>query len=159
MFGIKVVKKSEIYKYGFDISFMTDLVFKSNEQNSLFHSLLSVFWDSGCSSFISYDDLRRYYKKMAGLIEYKYENNLLEQTKKILWRAIKILPLPKEEIEKITMLLKGRVEVERSWSSVSRKNAKIAIDRLINDMDASGVISSKLGKKYETILTGIGEIC
>lgn len=42
---------------------------KSREQNNLFHSLLQVFWLSGCSSFDTYDDLRTYYKRVAGLVK------------------------------------------------------------------------------------------
>lgn len=42
---------------------------KSREQNNLFHSLLQCFWESGCSSFADYDDLRAYYKRVAGLVK------------------------------------------------------------------------------------------
>lgn len=45
------------------VSLMSDEALKSDAQNRLFHGLLSIFWDSGCSSFLSYDELRRYYKK------------------------------------------------------------------------------------------------
>lgn len=42
---------------------------KSREQNNLFHSLLQCFWESGCSSFNDYDELRTYYKRVAGLVK------------------------------------------------------------------------------------------
>lgn len=42
---------------------------KSREQNNLFHSLLQCFWLSGCSSFNDYDELRTYYKRVAGLVK------------------------------------------------------------------------------------------
>lgn len=45
--------------------------YKSNKQNRLFHALLSCFWESGCSSFGNYDDLRLYYKRVAGLVKKK----------------------------------------------------------------------------------------
>jgi len=141
------------------VSLMTAEQMKSDAQNRLFHGLLSCFWDSGCSSFATFDELRRYYKKMAGLIEYKFQNDLSEETKKTLWRAIKLLPLSKEEEKKVIELLRGKVEVEKSWGSVKKKDAQIAIDRLLNDMDASGVIVSKMGNKYQSILNGMGAIC
>jgi len=43
--------------------------YKSSKQNRLFHSLLSCFWESGCASFSNYDDLRLYYKRVAGLVK------------------------------------------------------------------------------------------
>jgi hypothetical protein len=51
----------------FDLQSKT--VYKSNKQNNLFHSLLECFWESGCSSFGNYDDLRNYYKRIAGLVK------------------------------------------------------------------------------------------
>lgn len=42
---------------------------KSREQNNLFHGLLQCFWESGCSSFNDYDELRTYYKRVAGLVK------------------------------------------------------------------------------------------
>ena len=51
----------------FDLQSKT--VYKSNKQNNLFHSLLECFWESGCSSFGDYDDLRNYYKRVAGLVK------------------------------------------------------------------------------------------
>ena len=43
--------------------------YKTQKQNNLFHSLLSCFWESGCSSFGDYDALRLYYKRVAGLVK------------------------------------------------------------------------------------------
>lgn len=45
--------------------------YKTNKQNRLFHSLLDCFWDSHCSSFCDYDEMRLYYKRMAGLLKKK----------------------------------------------------------------------------------------
>jgi hypothetical protein len=140
------------------VEFMTNDEYKSNAQNKLFHSLLTVFYRSGCSSFANFDELKRYYKKMAGLIEYKFQNNLKQETKSIVWKAIKLLPLPKEEVDNLVELLKGKIEVEKSWGSVKKKDAQIAIDRLLDDMNTSGVIGSSEGKKYDNILKGIGEL-
>ncbi len=54
------------------VEFMTNSEYKSNQQNKLFHSLLTVFDRSGCSSFANFDELKRYYKKMGK----KYETIL-----------------------------------------------------------------------------------
>ena len=132
--------------------------YKSNEQNALFYSLLQIFYDSGLSSFRNYDDLRRYYKRMAGLVKYEYNNNLEQETKDKLWACVKILRTNKavsdKEFNSIIELLKGKIEVEKSWASVKKKDAKIAIDRLINDMIECGVN----GKKFDEVMKGIGEI-
>lgn len=51
------------------VDFITKQALKSREQNNLFHSLLECFWKSGCSSFNDYDELRTYYKRVAGLVK------------------------------------------------------------------------------------------
>lgn len=94
--------------------------YKSAKQNNLFHSLLECFWESGCASFGDYDELRNYYKRIAGLVKKK-----------------------------------GSVVLESSWSDAKKEQAKTAIDMCIRDMDASGVLGSSQGKKYEAILKGI----
>ena len=43
--------------------------YKSNKQNRLFHGLLQCFFASGCASFDSFDELRNYYKRIAGLVK------------------------------------------------------------------------------------------
>lgn len=53
--------------------------YKTQKQNNLFHSLLSCFWESGCSSFGNYDDLRLYYKRIAGLVK-KLNNMVVESS-------------------------------------------------------------------------------
>lgn len=50
---------------------MAENEYKTKKQNNLFHSLLRCFWDSGCSSFSNYDDMRHYYKRVAGLLKNK----------------------------------------------------------------------------------------
>lgn len=130
--------------------------FKSNKQNSLFHGLLSLYWDSGCSSFISYDEMREHYKKIAGLIDMETISPLSQETKYMLYKAIKLLPMSEEEKIKTYTLLKGIIKKEKSWSSVSKEDAKRAIDSLLHDMDQSNVIGSSQGKKYEYLLKQIG---
>ena len=130
--------------------------YKSRKQNSTFHSLLDCFWDSGCSSFISPNDMRFSYKKAGGLVDMLFENtNLTEETKHMVWEALKILPLETSQRLEVINLLRGRVEKERSWSSATKKQATRAIDMILHDMDESGVITSKEGKHYEEILEGM----
>lgn len=61
------------------VDFITKQTLKSREQNNLFHSLLECFWESGCSSFNDYDELRNYYKRVAGLVK-PVGKYLLEQS-------------------------------------------------------------------------------
>lgn len=60
-----------------EIDIMSEEAYKTYKQNRLFHSLLSIFWDSGCSSYLSYDDLRLTYKRLAGLVKNK-EGRIVE---------------------------------------------------------------------------------
>ena len=130
--------------------------YKSRKQNNTFHSLLDCFWNSGCSSFAEKNYMRHYYKKAVGLVDMLFEdNNLTEETRQMVWKAIKILPLETTQRIEVINLLKGRIECERSWGIATKKQAREAIDMILHDMDESGVITSSQGKKYEEILGGM----
>lgn len=143
-------------EYGY-IEVITDKQYKSKKQNRLFHALIDCFWESGCSSFESKQQLRWHYKWIAALIEIEYISPLNDWTKECLWKAIKLLPLDKEEMKSVVDLLRGKVLKEHSWGEASKHCAKLAIDELLKDMDCAGVINSKKGKKYEEILRSLGE--
>ena len=55
----------------FHLEILSETEYKTKKQNNLFHGLLECFWDSGCSSFTDYDELRCYYKRVAGLMKKK----------------------------------------------------------------------------------------
>lgn len=128
---------------------------KTEQQNKTFHKLLNIYWLSGCSSFISYDELRLHYKRIAGLVKVKYESSLTTETKNILWKAIRILPLEAEEKQKVINLLKGKYEIIESWATATKEQAKHTLEVLLYDMDMSEVISSSKGKEYEEVLKGM----
>ena len=136
------------------VEILNEKQYKSRQQNALFHSLLSCFWDSGCSSFESYKNMRFHYKDIAHLIEYVFTNDLKEETKQALWRVLKKLPIDESEKKKVIELLKGKVLIEHSWAESTKGMAKVAIDQLLNDMFQAGVNS----KKFEEILRSIGEL-
>ena len=118
-----VLKRLEQIKGDYaQIDIMSEEAYKTYKQNRLFHSLLSIFWDSGCSSYFNYDDMRLAYKRLCGLVKVK----------------------------------DGRI-IESSWSDATKEQAKRGIDNLLREMDASGVIASNQGKKYESILKQIGQ--
>lgn len=106
-----------------EIDIMSEESYKTYKQNRLFHSLLNIFWDSGCSSYTSYDNMRLTYKRLGGLVKN----------------------------------IDGRI-VEGSWSDAKKDQAKRVIDNLLREMDESGVIGSKEGKKYEFILQQLGQL-
>lgn len=135
------------------VEILTENQYKSHRQNNLFHSLLKVFWESHCSSFESYRSMRFHYKEIAHLIEYAFTNDLKEETKQMLWRAVKLLPIDKSERNKVIELLRGKVLIEHSWGESTKAMAKVAIDQLLNDMKQSGVVT----KKFEDILKAIGD--
>lgn len=135
------------------IEVLDDKQYKSKKQNNLFHSLLMCFWESKLSSFDSYEDLRNHYKRIAHLCDVKFENNLPEQVKSILWKAIQILPIPKRYLDEICELLKGRTVTWRSWADCSKEMARITLDQLISDMINAGVNS----KKFNEIMRELNE--
>lgn len=135
------------------VDFLTKQQYRSKKQNKTFHALLDCFWDSGCSSFVDESDMRFHYKKAVGLIDMVFENtNLTEETKQMLWKAIKILPLETNQRIEVINLLRGKVEKERSWAVATKKQATRAIDMILSDMNEAQVITSSEGKHYENIL-------
>ncbi len=136
---------------------LTEKQFKSKSQNRLFHALLDCFWESGCSSFVSKQEMRWHYKQIAHLIETEYICPLDVWTKECVWKAIKLLPIEEEQRRAVVDLLKGKVIKEHSWGEALKDGARLAIDSIMRDMDASGVITSRKGKKYEEILKGLNE--
>lgn len=135
------------------VEVLTETQYKSREQNNLFHSLLKCFWESKLSSFDSYEELRNHYKRIAHLCEVQWENTLPEQVKKILWKAIQLLPIQKRYLDEICELLRGRVVTWHSWSECSKEMARLTLDQLINDMTFAGVNS----KKFQDIMRGLDE--
>ena len=138
------------------VELLTPTQYKSRKQNNTFHALLDCFWKSGCSSFFSKNQMRFYYKRAIGLVEVVYDNSNLEhETKEMLWKAAKLLPMSNTQLVEVIDLLKGKVVKERSWSEATKEKATEAIDMILHDMDEAGVISSKEGKHYEKILEGM----
>lgn len=149
------VLESETEAY---IDVLTKEQYLNAKQNRTFHALLDCFWKSGCSSFSTKADMKFYYKRQIGLIEVMYDNsNLTEETKQMVWKAAKILPLAPGQRSELVDLLKGRVLKEHSWSEAKKKRATEAIDNILRDMDMAGVMGSKMGKKYQEILEGMNE--
>ena len=147
----------ELYPMVF-VDILTPEQEKTAKQNRTFHSLVDCFWKSGCSSFLSKSELRWHYKRLIGLIEVAYFNpQITEETKSMVWQALKVLPLADGQRALIVDLLKGKVMKEHSWSEAKKERATEAIDALLDDMDDAGVIASSQGKKYEEILGGLGE--
>lgn len=127
--------------------------FKSRKQNSLFHGLLGMLWESGCSSYLGYDDMRKHYKKLAGLIKIEHCNNLIsDEGKSKIWNACKDLDLSDDDLWGFIELMKGRIEIESSWSDAKKSKATSTIKCLMNEMDESNVAGSSVGNKYmETV--------
>lgn len=135
------------------VEILDEKQYKSKKQNNLFHSLLKCFWESKLSSFESYKELRNHYKRIAHLCDVQWENTLPEQIKQILWKAIKLLPIPKRYLDEICELLRGRVITWHSWGDCSKEMASLTLDQLINDMIAAGVNS----KKFQDIMRELDE--
>lgn len=153
-----LIKKIESYKSD-DIELVCDVMtkkaYKSRKQNSLFHGLLGCFWDSGCSSFETPEELRNWYKEMAGLkvkevkivqIDYpQWLNPFISLIESMTGKEV-----PKLEVETTEVYFK-------SWSDVKKVDATRTIQCLMYDMDMAQVIGSSQGKKYESILESLGQ--
>lgn len=139
----------------FVVEFLSLEKFKSKRQNRTFWSLINCFWESGCSSFNNYDDMVEFYYRVAGLITIKTKSTLKQETKQMIYKAIRILPLTHEVKQKVYKMLRGEYEKYLSWSKVKKDKATLVISTLMYDMDESQVMDSKMGKKYEEILNGM----
>lgn len=135
--------------------FMSEAAYKSDKQNRTFHALLQCFWASGCSSFLTFDKMREHYKRYAGLIKLKTGTPLEDFTKQALFKAVKLLPISQEQRARVIERLQDKYEKELSWSEVTKENATRTIEQIKDDMDAAGVIDSRMGKKYQEILQGM----
>lgn len=138
------------------VEFLSKQQYKSSKQNKTFYALLDCFWKSGCSSFASREEMRFYYKKSVGLIDVLFDNsNINEDTKNMVWQALKVLPIETTQKLEVINLLKGKVVKERSWGQATKKQATEAINAILQDMDMAGVSGSDEGKHYEEILEGM----
>lgn len=153
LFGVKPDIKGERFYI------MGERAYKTERMNNLFHGLLTCYWNSGCSSYPSYDELRSHFKDIAGLVDVTYPATKLEYfTKTCLFKAIQMLPISPQQREIVYRLLRGEKNTERSWAEATKAGARDAINALLKEMDEANVIASSEGKKYEEILRGINEL-
>jgi len=146
LIGTKDHKKQVFIMKGID-------AYKSDKQNRTFHKLLELFWDSAYSSYLCYDSMRRKFKEIAGLVKIEYRNNFIsDEGKLMIWNAIKGLALSKDDRKGAIELLRGRIEKEGSWADATQKKATRTIKMILEEMDESGVIGSKVGKEYGEVL-------
>lgn len=146
--------------YNFDkeyiVYIMTPEQYKSNRQNSLFHSLLQELWNCGVSSYDTYEDLRDHYKELAGLITYKKIVSFEVSEKSMIYKALKLLPLKKSTFDKLWRLLSGEIEVHHSWADVSKSSATFSINTLINDCSTLGAYACS--SKIKTIIDELNNL-
>jgi len=128
---------------------------KSGRQIRTFWSLLNCYWSSGVSSYNSYEEMVDHFYELGGLIEYTEKNTLLKETKYMLYESIKIIPILEDEKEKIYRMLRGVKEKQKSLTTISKEKMTFVISSIIDEMDESCVIGSKMGKKYSEILEGM----
>ena len=148
------------------VSFTTPKKFKTNKQNALFHSLLTVYFESGMSSYRDYDDMRSHFKKIAGLVSEYSETvsqslPLTMEQKRIVFayitKACKIAGVSEHVQNEMFSRLRGDTHYvhknERSWADVSKDGARRTLDCLINEMIEAGVNSDK----FEQIMKSLDD--
>jgi len=115
------------------------------QQNSLFHALLDIFYKSGCYSYPvdNYTDFRNYVKEHLGagyesyFFMYESDNGLAEGRVK----KLEDVPVLKLGIKADgNKMLWGDL---KSWSKYTKKERMETINRLLVDMDNSGINSAK----------------
>ncbi|PNX49864.1 MAG: hypothetical protein BV457_00055 [Thermoplasmata archaeon M9B1D] len=116
---------------------------KTNKQNKCFHSLLNLFFRSGCFSqqANNVDELKNYYKNKIGLIKcYLYFNGE---------KMIKVKE--KNEIP-AHYPQRARFKILDSWSNATKKQARDGIDLLIAEMKMSGIEQTSYCKEFNEII-------
>lgn len=145
------------------VKFMDAKIYKTDKQNSTFHGLLDIYWESGLSSYADPEKMRSYYKSLAGLIKHKFIKEELPLTlieKKMLYAVVERLPFSTIAKQAIYKALRGESSEKKecSWSDASKKGAIVALDCLINDMIASGVNSDRFNRAMQDITKGSWEL-
>ena len=132
---------------------------KTFSQNNAFHLLLGALWDSGLTSFQDEIKLRNHYKEIAGLMEIKKVFNFSDFTRKCLYKAIKLLPIPQEEKEVVYRFLKCEETDWHSWGDATKEQATKALKTLIDDCVDSNVYNAySQNKKVRDIIDKINKI-
>lgn len=133
--------------------------FKTLQQNSLFHSLISELFKTGITSYQTETELKEHYKEIAGLKEVKRLIILKDFTRKCLFSAIKLLPIEDSEKQKIYKLLNGESVEWHSWADATKEQATKAINQLINDCISVDVYNAyNSSSKIRMIIDELNEI-
>lgn len=119
---------------------------KSQAQNRTFYMLLDLYWNSGLSSFNDSFDMKYHYKKICGLIK-EEEQQIDPELREFLLEVYKKMPNVRIK-PKLVQLVKNKKIIELSWSNVTKDNARLAINSLVNDMVQSGVN----GKRFDSVM-------
>jgi hypothetical protein len=121
-------------------------------QNSLFHSLLMVYYNSGQHSEdrASFYDFREKIKRDLGAGFQSYIYVEIIEGKPVIKHAKEKEDIP-EELRRDPQMKKMVLGKLKSWSNYSKKQRMRTIDNLISEMQQVGINS----KKFEEILKGI----
>ena len=121
-------------------------------QNSLFHSLLMVYYNSGQHNEdkINFYDFREKIKRDLGAGFKSYIYVEIVEGKPVIKHAKKKEDIP-EEIRRDPQMKEMVLGKLKSWSDYSKKQRMKTIDNLISEMHQVGINS----KKFEEILKGI----
>lgn len=142
------------------VKFYSPTAYKTQKQNSLFHSLLTIYWQSGLSSYSSMKEMRDHFKEIAGL---KVIKRTVEEVglalsmndKRKLLKQIKAAGFGDDEQKIIYAALRGQRTTEtvqfESWAEATKEGARIALDCLINEMVEAGVSGGKFDEIMQEI--------
>ena len=114
------------------------------KQNNTFHSLIGEYWNSGFSSFESYEELRNSMISCRGTQAVEVYIYQCRRTHKVFQHSSKNPPLT-------NIVQVGYIS--KRWAKTNLQERSAAIDFTKNEMIQAGVNT----KKFDEILRGMGE--
>lgn len=116
--------------------------FYRQKQRTTFHMILKALWESGETSYNSYEEMRNDIKKRCGFIT--YDKSFLCPTMKNIQNRVYSL-LPTEELKQLhkETILQGR-EVHRSLGDATKDEYIMLIKDALSIVDELGVSSKQL---------------
>ena len=108
----------------------------TDAENRAFHSLVGCYWESGCASDASFEDIKERIKLQVVGAEYY----IFISDKQHIVRSIEMIP-------------KGHryIEIPKSWTEFTRDERASAIKYIIIEMTEAGVNT----KKFQEICAGL----
>jgi hypothetical protein len=139
-------------KNGYVVTVEKDAKGKTIWQLRTFYALLHAYFESGCSSFSTEEELKIHYKTRIGLARRKRIVGLSPESKNMVKQALEFLPLPSKEKTLLEDTLDGNALEIVSFRDATASQMSQAINIIIEDVNSSGASTYP---KCQDILEGL----